>query len=144
MEQQISRQAEALADESRRKDEFLAILSHELRSPLAAICAAMDLLKLEDRDSENLIQRQAREIIERQFANLTKLVGDLLEVSRVVSGKIHLNQATLDLNQVVTHAVETAGPLIEQHRHELVLHLCADPVWVNADATRMEEVLSTS
>jgi CheY-like chemotaxis protein/two-component sensor histidine kinase len=83
---------------------------------------------------------KSREIIERQFANLTKLVGDLLEVSRVVSGRIHLNQTTLDLNQVVTHAIETAAPLIEQHRHELVLHLCPDPVWVNADATRMEEV----
>ena len=109
LEQQIARQAEALADESRRKDEFLAMLSHELRNPLAAIRAAMDLLKLEERGSENLIQRQVREVIERQLANLTKLISDLLEVSRVVSGRIRLDQQAVDLNQVVRHALETAA-----------------------------------
>ena len=103
LEQQIARQAEALADESRRKDEFLAMLSHELRNPLAPIRAAMDLLKLEERGSENLSQRQVREVIERQVANLTKLISDLLEVSRVVSGRIRLNQQAVDLNQVVRH-----------------------------------------
>ena len=141
MANQIAQQAEQLAGESRRKDEFLAMLSHELRNPLAPIRSAVHLLKLHDRGSENSIQQQAREIIERQVANMTKLVSDLLEVSRMVSGRIHLNQTTLDLSQVVKHAVETATPLIEQHKHELVLHLCDEPIWANADATRMEEVL---
>ena len=140
LEQQIARQAEALADESRRKDEFLAMLSHELRNPLAAIRAAMDLLKLEERDSENLIQRQAREVIERQVANLTKLIGDLLEVSRVVSGRIRLEQQAVDLNQIVRHALETAQPLVEQRRHELLVNVGSEPVWASADATRLEEV----
>jgi PAS domain S-box-containing protein len=140
LEQQIAQQAEALADESRRKDEFLAMLSHELRNPLAPIRAAMHLLKLEERGSENLIQRQAREVIERQLANLTKLISDLLEVSRVVSGRIRLHQQAVDLNQVVRHALETAQPLVEQRRHELLVNLRSEPVWASTDATRLEEV----
>ena len=141
MADKIAQQAGQLATESRRKDEFLAMLSHELRNPLAPIRSAVHILKLQERGSESAIQRQAREIIERQVANMTKLVSDLLEVSRVVSGRIHLDLTTLDLGQVVKHAVETVTPLITQHKHELVLHLCDEPIWTNADATRMEEVL---
>lgn len=142
MEQQIARQTEILANESRRKDEFLAMLSHELRNPLAPIRSAVHLLRLQEKGaSENLIQKQAHEIIERQVASLTKLVSDLLEVSRVVSGKIRLNLQVVDLNQILHHAVETAKPLIDQRRHKLVLHLCDQPIWANADATRIEEVL---
>jgi signal transduction histidine kinase len=140
MEKKIIAQAEALAEESRRKDQFLAMLSHELRNPLAPIRSATHLLKLQEHGSENFIQKQAREVIERQVANLTRLVSDLLEVSRVVSGRIRLNLTTVDMNQVVRHAIETARPLIEQRKHELTLNLCSDPVWANADATRMEEV----
>jgi PAS domain S-box-containing protein len=140
LEQQIAHQAEALVDESRRKDEFLAMLSHELRNPLAPIRAAMHLLKLEERGSESLVQRQAREVIERQLANLTKLISDLLEVSRVVSGRIRLNQQAVDLNQVVRHALETVQPLVEQRRHELLINLGSEPVWASTDATRLEEV----
>ncbi len=142
MANKITQQAEQLAGESRRKDEFLAMLSHELRNPLAPIRSAVHLLRMHERGNQNAIQQKAREIIERQVANLTKLVGDLLEVSRVVSGRIHLDLTTLDLSQVVKHAVETATPLINQHKHELVLHLCDEPIWTNVDATRMEEVLS--
>ena len=141
MANKIAQQAEQLAEESRRKDEFLAMLGHELRNPLAPIRTAVHLLKLQERGSENAIQQQAREIIERQIANLTKLVSDLLDVSRVISGRIHLNQTPLDLSQVLKHAVETTMPLMEQRKHELVLHLCDEPIWANADATRMEEVL---
>ena len=102
MADEIAQQAEQLADESRRKDEFLAMLSHELRNPLAPIRTAVHLLRMQERGSENAIQRQAREIIERQVANLTKLVGDLLEVSRVVSGRIQLDRTSAgDLSEVV-------------------------------------------
>lgn len=96
---------------------------------------------MQERSGENAIQCQAREIIERQTANLSKIVEDLLEVSRVVSGRIRLNLLTVDLNQVVLHAIETTAPLIDERKHDLVLNLCSDPVWVNADAARMEEVL---
>jgi PAS domain S-box-containing protein len=142
MEKKIAAQTEQLADESRRKDEFLAMLSHELRNPLAPIRSAVHLLRMEEREgSENILQTQAHDIIERQVANLTKLVSDLLEVSRVVSGRIRLDPQVLDLNQVVEHALETAHPLFDQRKHALALSLCDEPVWVNADATRMEEVL---
>ena len=123
-EEQIREQTAQLANESRRKDEFLAMLSHELRNPLAPIRTAVHLLKFTSAAAKMRSRQQAREIIERQVGNLTKLVGDLLEVSRVISGRIQLDLTTLDLNQVVKHAIETVTPLIEQHKHELVLHRC--------------------
>jgi signal transduction histidine kinase len=141
LEKEVAQQTGALAAQSRGKDEFLAMLSHELRNPLAPIRSAVHLLRINERGSENAIQRQAREIIERQVGNLTKLVGDLLDVSRVISGRIHLTQTTLDLRQVVKHAVETVTSMIAQRKHELVLHLGDEPIWANADATRMEEVV---
>ncbi len=139
LEKKILQQTEALAAESRRKDEFLAMLSHELRNPLAPIRSAVHLLKLHQKD-ENPIQRQAREIIERQVGNLTQLLSDLLEVSRVISGRIRLNLQAVDVNQLVQHAVETVRPLIDQRRHTLTLNLCDQNLWTRADATRMEEV----
>jgi CheY-like chemotaxis protein len=98
-------------------------------------------MRTRDRGSEDLITKQAREIIERQVANLTTLVSDLLEVSRVLSGRIHLDRQIVDLNQIVRHAVETSSPLIQQRKHELVVNIDPQTVWVNADATRLEEVL---
>jgi PAS domain S-box-containing protein len=148
LEKKIAQQAEALAEESHRKDEFLAMLSHELRNPLAPIRSAVHLLKLQSRGGENPIQKQAREIIERQVGNLAKLVNDLLEVSRVVSGRIRLDRHVVDLNQIVLHAIETVRPLIDQHKHTLVVNLESHPgadagseIWIDADATRMEEVI---
>jgi PAS domain S-box-containing protein len=141
MRKKLTEQAEQLAGESRRKDEFLAMLSHEIRNPLAPIRSAVHLLRLQERESESAVQQQAREIIERQVANLTKIVSDLLEVSRVISGRIRLDRQVVDLNQVVTHAVQTAMPLVEQRGHKLVINLGGDEgVWVSADATRLEEV----
>jgi PAS domain S-box-containing protein len=140
MQKRIAEQAEQLATESRRKDEFLAMLSHELRNPLAPIRSALHLMRTRERGTEDLISRQAREIIERQVANLTKIVSDLLEVSRVINGRIRLDLHVVDLNKVVLQAVETAKPLIEHHKHALVLNMCPDPVWVTADALRLEEV----
>jgi signal transduction histidine kinase len=99
------------------------------------------LLRLQERGGgENLIEHQAREVIERQVGNLTKIVSDLLEVSRVVSGRVRLDRQTVDLNQVIQHSIETVTPLIEQHRHKLVLNLCPEPMWCDVDATRIEEV----
>ncbi len=140
MEKQIKQQAEALADQARRKDEFLALLSHELRNPLAPIRSATHLLRLQERGSENLIQKQAREVIERQVTALSKLVSELLEVSRVLTGQIRLGLETVDMNQVLQHALETANPLIEQRGHTVSVNLCCQPVWARADPTRMEEV----
>lgn len=142
METHIKQQSQALADESRRKDEFLAMLSHELRNPLAPISAALHLLRQRDQTGQDdASQLQAREVIERQVGNLTKLVSDLLEVSRVVSGRVRLDRCSVDLNQITRHAIESATPLIEQRAHALALHCAAEPIWCEADATRMEEVV---
>lgn len=140
MQREIKQQAEALAEESRRKDEFLAMLSHELRNPLAPIRSATHLLRLQEKGTENPIQQQAREVIERQVTNLTRLVSDLLEISRVATGRIKLRMETVDLCQIVQHALQTSRPLIDRHRHEVSLTLPTEPVWVHVDPVRLEEV----
>ena len=141
MERQLRQQAEQLADQHRRKDEFLAMLGHELRNPLAPILSATHLLKLQQRGGENSIQQHAREVIDRQVATLTRLVGDLLEVSRVVTGRIRLDKQTVDMNQVMERAIETVEPLIKRRGHALMLRPSTEPVCADVDPTRMEEVL---
>jgi CheY-like chemotaxis protein/nitrogen-specific signal transduction histidine kinase len=131
-------QAEALVDLHRRKDEFLAMLSHELRNPLAAITNAVELLDLE-RDAA--FQQKARTIIRRQVGKLVVLVNDLLEVSRVLSGRIQLHQEELDLSGVAQQAVETARTLMDQRKHRLNVALPPEPAWVLGDAIRLEEVI---
>ena len=132
-------QAEVMADLSRRKDEFLAMLSHELRNPLAPILNAVQILDLQE--VEDPLQRQATAIIQRQIERLTRLIDDLLEVSRVTTGRIRLHRATIDLREVVEHAVETAKPLIVQRRHELSVALPSEAVSLSGDATRLEQAL---
>jgi PAS domain S-box-containing protein len=132
-------QAEALADLHRRKDEFLAMISHELRNPLAAITNAVQILDLQK--DEHPIQQKAKTIIQRQAGNLVTLVNDLLEVSRILSGRIQLHQEDLDARGIVQRAVETARPLIDQNKHELTVSLPPEPVGVHADALRLEEVI---
>ena len=132
-------QAEALADLHRRKDEFLAMLSHELRNPLAAITNAVQILDLQK--EEHPLQDKAKTIIRRQTGNLVVLVNDLLEVSRILSGRIQLHQEDLDARGILQQAVETTRPLIDQHKHELSVSLPTEPIWLHADALRLEEVI---
>jgi PAS domain S-box-containing protein len=132
-------QAEALADLHRRKDEFLAMLSHELRNPLAPILNATHLLSLQK--DENHIQKQARTIIERQVGQLAHLVDDLLDISRVTTGKIRLHEEDTDLRGIIERAIEATRPLIEQRKHELTVTLSPDPIWLRADVTRIEQVV---
>jgi PAS domain S-box-containing protein len=139
LESQTQEQATVLADISRRKDEFLAMLSHELRNPLSSILNAVYLLRLQK--DEDLIQQQARSIIERQVGHLARLVDDLLEISRITTGNIQLRQERLDLRGIVDRAVETVRPLIDRRKHELVVTLPSEPVWLVADPTRLEQVV---
>lgn len=141
LEEQIKLQSLALADQSRRKDEFLAMLSHELRNPLAPILSATHLLKLQENGIENPVQQQSREVIERQVANLTRIVSDLLEVSRVVSGHIQIRLESVDFGEVVKHALESVRPLSERRRQQISLALPAKPVRVRADSTRLEQIV---
>ena len=131
---------EKLAELDRRKDQFLAMLSHELRNPLAPILNAVQLLQLQK--GQNSVQQKALAIIERQVGQLAHLVGDLLEVSRAITGRIQLCQEQVAVSSIVEHAVETARPLIDQRRHELTLSLPPDPIWLYADAARLEQVVT--
>ncbi len=140
LEKLLQSQARELEDLHRRKDEFLAMLSHELRSPLAPIANAVQLLSLQQ-DSETRTQQQARKIIERQLGNLQHLVDDLLEVSRITSGRVQLRRVWVTVNGIAHGATETVRPLIQQRHHELFVTLPTDPIWLHADAARLEQVI---
>jgi len=139
LERKTIEQAQALADLDRRKDEFLAMLSHELRNPLAPLSNAAQLLRLQK--IEDPVQRQAHATIERQVGQLKHLVDDLLEVSRINTGSVRLRREQVSVNDIVLRAVETAQPLMTQRRHELRLALPPEPVYLYADAARLEQVL---
>ncbi|MGV3636978.1 MAG: sensor histidine kinase, partial [Flavobacteriales bacterium] len=140
LEKQVVMQAMSLADEARSKDQFLAMLSHELRNPLAPIRSAVHLLKLQRGKEMDEVERQALDIIERQVGNMTGLVSELLEVSRVINGRIHLSLCAVEMHQVLEHAMETVAPLFVKYRHSHLLNACPHPLWVDADPRRLEEV----
>src|SRR4051812_47026034 len=123
-----------LALAGRRKDEFIAMLAHELRNPLAPITNAIALLARDE--SASPLQVQARALIERQTARLTRLVDDPLDVSRITSGRVQLKRAHVTLESIVERAIETARPLLEREQHRLTVHHGPDPVWVYGDPTR--------
>jgi PAS domain S-box-containing protein len=134
------RRREALQAESQRKDEFLAMLAHELRNPIAPIRNAAEILRLRG-PADPALQR-ARAVIDRQVTQLARLVDDLLDVSRIRGGKIRLEREPVDLASVISFAVETARPLIEQRNHQLKLDLPAEPMVVEGDAARLSQVIA--
>ncbi|AME28196.1 hybrid sensor histidine kinase/response regulator [Burkholderia sp. PAMC 26561] len=138
LEQTLQAQTESLADLHHRKDEFLAMLSHELRNPLAPISNAVRLLRLYR--NEDPVQQRARIIIERQVIQLTRLVDDLMEVSRITTGRIQLRCEIVAMSAIVEHAVETTRPLMDQRKQELEVSVPLEPIWLYADADRMEQV----
>ena len=139
LERQMQEQARALAALDRRKDEFLAMLGHELRNPLAPITNAVQLLGLQK--NEGKVQQRARIIIERQVGQLNRLVNDLLEVSRITTGTIHLQRGRVALSGIVECAVETARPLMIERQHVLTVSPPRQPLWLDADAARLEQVI---
>jgi len=134
------RAEEALRAADRRKDEFLAMLAHELRNPLAPIAAAAQLLNLGPGDSGRVARTSG--IIARQVAHMTGLIDDLLDVSRVTRGLAVLECAPVDLKRVAADAVEQVRPLVEARRHELVLQLAPGPVFAEGDHKRLVQVLA--
>ncbi|MDD5388515.1 MAG: PAS domain S-box protein [Gallionellaceae bacterium] len=129
----------ALTEADKRKDEFLAMLGHELRNPLTPIRNAAHVLgRLETREPQI---RWARETIERQVTHLTRLVDDLLDVSRIARGKVALHQETLSFADIVDQALNMARPLIEAKGHRLELRLPERPVWLRGDPVRLAQVL---
>ncbi|MRG94074.1 PAS domain-containing hybrid sensor histidine kinase/response regulator [Polyangium spumosum] len=134
------RNEEALREADRCKDEFLAMLAHELRNPLAPIKTAVEIQKRLDLHEPRLAR--SRDVIERQVGHLARLLDDLLDVSRISRGRITLRRETRELGEIVGHAVESTCPLIDARKHELVLAPCAEPLPVNVDAARLTQVVS--
>jgi signal transduction histidine kinase len=131
---------EQLREADRRKDEFLATLAHELRNPLAPVRNAAAVLRLKGTNDADLLW--CHDVIERQTRHLSRLVDDLLDVSRITQGKIRLRLENVDLGSIVTGAVETSQPIIDAHRHELVVSLPERPVAVSGDRERLTQVVA--
>jgi signal transduction histidine kinase len=136
----LRQQAEELAAAHRAKDEFLALLGHELRSPLGAIHNALQILDRVGSREESAVRQ--RGTIERQVRHLTRLADDLMDVARIANGSLELRQERLDLAAVATHAAQTSQPLIEARAHHLNLSLPRRPVWIAADPIRLEQVVT--
>jgi signal transduction histidine kinase len=144
--QQISAQrdelkahAEALKMADRRKDEFLATLAHELRNPLAPLRQGLDILR---RHPDSSDAANIRDIMDRQLIHMVRLVDDLLDVSRVTLGKILLRKQKIRLADIVRAAEEASRPLIDAAGHSLVVEMPPNPVWLDADLTRMAQVIA--
>ena len=137
---ELRARAEALAETDRRKDEFLAMLAHELRNPLGAISNASYLMEQMGPAEPQMARSVA--IIRRQIQHLVRMVDDLLDVSRITRGKVELRKEPVDLVEVVRHAVETTRPLLEEKGHELRVALPDEPLPLDADVTRLEQVLA--
>ncbi len=136
----IKRMEQALRDADRRKDEFLATLAHELRNPLAPIRNALQILKMPHVDPSTA--GKTRDMMERQVNHLVRLLDDLIDVSRVVQGKIELQKGPVELATIVARAVEMAQPLLDAHGHGLDVVLADACLLVDADAVRLTQVVS--
>jgi signal transduction histidine kinase len=138
LEAELRVRARELADADRRKDEFLAMLAHELRNPLAPVRNAIEILQATKADDPD-VARHA-DLLARQVGQMAHMVDDLLDVSRLTSGKVTLRPERVALADAVGRAVETARPLIEARRHTLTVELPAAPIVLDADPTRLTQV----
>ncbi|MFO0877449.1 MAG: PAS domain S-box protein [Gemmataceae bacterium] len=131
---------QALKEADRRKDEFLATLAHELRNPLAPVRHAIQILHLRESPSEEVVW--ARDMIDRQIQQMTRLIDDLMDVSRIARGRLELRKERIELAKVVQGAVETSRPLIEKQQHALALALPPEPIYLDGDLTRLAQVFA--
>ncbi|TAK62151.1 PAS domain S-box protein [Methylobacter sp.] len=137
------RAEEALRLADRRKDEFLAILAHELRNPLAPIRNAVQLLKRQEgKEATDPTRTWSCNVIDRQVTHMSRLLDDLLDVARIIQGKVRLEVERFELNDIVNNAVETSRPLIESRGQELVISRTNTPLWIEGDRIRLAQVIS--
>jgi len=130
----------ALREADRKKDDFLALLAHELRNPLAPIRNGLQVMRLAEGDPT--VTAEAREMMDRQLSHMVRLIDDLLDVSRITRNKLELRRNRVTLKDVVNNAVEAAGPLVHEAGHELSLMLPSEKVVLDADLTRLAQVFS--
>jgi PAS domain S-box-containing protein len=138
MEVQLRKVAADMSEADHRKDEFLAMLAHELRNPLAPIRNALQIVQMAAGDEKAVYS--AAEMIERQVHHMVRLVDDLLDVSRITRGKIDLRLERVDLGAVIRQAIDTSRPAIENARHKLTMTLPMQTIWLNADPIRLAQV----
>jgi two-component system CheB/CheR fusion protein len=124
----------------RQKNEFLAMLAHELRNPLAPIRNAVEILRLDAPTELNLTW--ARDVIDRQVGHLVRLVDDLLDISRITRGKIRFRSERIRVSELLAHALEASRPLIEARRHRLNVAMPPDELWVQGDSARLSQVMT--
>lgn len=136
---QLAAYAEALKTVDRNKNEFLAVLGHELRNPVMALGAGLHLLK---RRADPNLTLQIHAQMDRQVSHLSRLVDDLLDISRIDQGKFSLRRETVALQSVLELAVEASRPQIDLGEHVLTLDVLAEPTWLDADPTRVAQVVS--
>ena len=129
-----------LRETDRRKDEFIALLAHELRNPLAPISSGIEILRR--RDLEPSVVERVTATMSRQAAQLVRLIDDLLDVSRITSGRLQLRKAPVVLGEIVRDAVAAVRPLFDRARHDLKLRVPAEPIVLDADAARLTQVLA--
>lgn len=136
---ELSQYAEALKEADRRKDEFLATLAHELRNPLAPIRNGLQVLRMAP---DEKVSEEIRDMMDRQLTHLVRLIDDLLDVSRVSQGKIELRKEPITVQSVLQAAIESSNPLIEAGRHTLTTRMESESLWLNADLTRLAQIVS--
>jgi PAS domain S-box-containing protein len=139
-EKDLRRSREALREADRRKDEFLAVLAHELRNPLAPILTSAQLLRRRGLERPDLLE-SATASIERQVKHLSRMIGDLSDISRIARGKLELQPEILELDAAVSQAVEASRPLLDKHRQELFVDLPERPIYVRADPARLAQAI---
>jgi len=140
LEHRVQERTEALQRADRRKDEFIAVLGHELRNPLAPIVSAAEVL--EEPRATPLEQARARDVIRRQVRQMTRLIDDLLDVGRITSDRLVLRMSTADLAGIIAAAVETSRPSMDERRQRLTIGLPPEPVPLHVDVARLSQVLS--
>jgi signal transduction histidine kinase len=144
LEHRVAQRTAALEETGRQKDEFLAVLAHELRNPLAAIRAAAHVIGFPSTTpaASSAVSAQSAKVIERQVEHLARLVDDLVDVSRITRGIVELRRASVEIGDVVARAVETSRPLMEMRGHVLSIEIAPGPLHVDGDVTRLTQALT--
>ena len=137
---ETGRRAEALREADRRKDEFLATLAHELRNPLAPLRNALEILRMPE--SNSAMREKARQMMDRQLAQMVRLVDDLLDVSRITTGKLAIRKALLEVQAAIRDGIETVRPYVESRNHTLEVQLPSQPLCIEGDRTRLAQVFA--
>ena len=138
LDEALRQSEDRLREADRHKDQFLAMLAHELRDPVSAISNAIEVVRRSDASES---QEWSRDVISRQVKNLSRLIDDLLDVARISQGKLQLKTTFVDAGHVLNNAVETVRPLIEEHKHELNLSFPVGSLHLRVDSVRLEQVL---